>query len=294
MTQGLLQTILGGAGTGAIYALTGMSFALVFGKLKICSYLQGDLAILAAYAAFWTFTLLGLDPFIALAALVPVFFLIGFLVQKIFMRPFMAMEVWQGRYQAQVMVTWGIGIIIMALEFIFFSGTYRIMGVSYRNSVIPLGGLKIPVVHLLAVTALIVIFAGLRLLMKKTSLGVSLRACADDRNTAMLTGVNYQRVCSITFGLSAAIAAAAGVFCALSGQISPAQGLALTFKGWVAVIIGGMGSLGGVILAGLLIGLAEALTSFFWIPALKEAVIFALLLVLLIIKPSGLFSKSKA
>ena len=293
MTQGLLQTILGGTGTGAIYALIGMSFALVFGKLKICSYLQGDLAILAAYAAFWLFTLQRLDPLITLVVLMPVFFFIGFFVQKIFMKPFMAMEIWQGRYQAQVMVTWGIGIVIMALEFIFFSGTYRIIGVTYRNSVVALGDIKIPVVHLLAVIVLLIIFVGLSLLLKKTDLGISLRACTDDRNTAMLTGINYQRVCSITFGVSAAIAVIAGVFYALSNQISPAQGLSLTFKGWVAVIIGGMGSLGGVILAGIVIGLVEALTSFFWIPALNEAVIFALLLILLIVKPSGLFGQPR-
>ena len=293
MSQGLVQTILGGAGSGAIYALVGMSFALVFGRLRICSYLHGDLAILAAYGAFWVFTLLGIDPFISLLILLPIFFFIGFFVQKIFMRPFMAMEVWQGRYQAQVMVTWGIGMVIMALEFIFWSGTYRIMSVPYRNSTISIGNLKIPVVHLFAVIALIVIFVGLNLVLKKTNLGISLRACSDDRKTAMLTGINYQKICAVTFGISAAIAVVAGVFYALSHQISPAQGLTLTFKGWVAVIIGGMGSLGGVIIAGLVIGLVEALTSFFWIPALNEAVTFALLLILLIVKPSGLFSKRR-
>jgi branched-chain amino acid transport system permease protein len=290
VSDGLTQTVLGGVGTGAIYALVGLSFALVFGRLKICSYLHGDLAVLAAYFAFWTFSRLGIDPFISLILLIPFFFMIGYVVQKLFMRPFMSMEIWQGRYQAQVMVTWGIGMFLMALEFILWSGTYRIMGVAYRNNVLEIGTFRVPVVHILAVAAVLVIFLLLNLLLKKTSLGIALRACSDDRVTAMLTGINYQSVCALTFGISASIAVIAGVFFALTNQISPALGLTLTFKGWIAVIIGGMGSLGGVIFAGIIIGLVEALTSFLWIPALKEAVLFLLLLTLLIAKPSGLFS----
>ncbi len=293
MSGGFIQTVLGGIGTGSIYALIGMSFALVFGKLRICSYLHGDLAILAAYLVFWAFSLFKIDPFITVIVLVPVFFVLGYLVQKFFMKPFMSMAVWQGRYQAQVMVTWGIGMVLMALEFIFWSGTYRNTGVSYRNSVISFGEVKLLVTHLLAIITLLVIFFGLNLLLRKTNLGISLRACSDDRKTAMLTGINYQRVCALTFGLSAAIAVIAGMFYTLTSSISPAIGIELTFKGWVAVIIGGMGSLGGVILAGILVGLIESLTSYLWIPALNQATVFAFLLILLIFKPSGLFSKSK-
>lgn len=291
MAEGLLQTILGGLGTGSIYSLVGLSFALVFGRLTICSYMHGDLAILAAYGAFWSFSLWNIDPFISLLVLLPLFFGIGYLVQIVFMKPFMAMEVWQGRYQAQVMVTWGIGMCIMALEIILWSATYRTMNVPYRNEVLDLSIVRLPVVHLLSIIAVIVIYIALQLLLKKTSLGISVRACSDDRVSAMLTGINYQKICALTFGISAAIAVIAGMFYALTNQITPAAGLSLTFMGWVAVIIGGMGSLGGAIAAGLLVGIVESLTSYLWTPALKEVVLFIGLLILLVGKPAGLFSR---
>ncbi len=286
---GLIQTIFGGIGVGSIYALLGLAFALVFGRLKICSYMHGDLAILAAYMGFFLFNTLGVDPFLSLIVLLPIFFFLGYYIQTIFMKPFMSMEVWQGRYQAQIMVTWGIGMCIMAAEFMIWSGTYRIISVPYRNTTLAFANITIPIVHILSVASLVVIYTVLNYVLKKTDLGISFRACSVDRVTAMLTGINYQRICAIAFGISSSIAVVAGTFYALTNQITPAIGLELTFKGWVAVIIGGMGSLGGVILAGLLVGLVESLTSYFWIPALKEAVLFVGLLILLITRPGGLF-----
>ena len=108
----------------------------------------------------------------------------------------------------------------------------------------------------------------------------------------MLTGINYHRICSIAFGLSSSLAVIAGTFFALSHQINPSLGLSFTFKGWVAVILGGMGSLGGVIIAGLLLGVIESLTAYLWIPALKEAVLFGVLLLVLVLKPEGILSFS--
>lgn len=288
---GLIQTLLGGIGSGAIYGLMGLSFALIFGKLKICSYMNGDLSILAAYGCFWAFSYFNIDPFITALVICPLFFVAGYFVQAVFMKPFMAMEIWQGRYQSQVMVTWGLGMCIMAVEYMLWSATYRSIGVSYRNSVVRVSGISAPYVDIWSVVAMLVILAAVHLLLKKTTLGISLRACSNDRVSAMLSGINYQRVCAITFGLSGIIAVIAGLFYTLTSQITPSVGMDLTFKGWMAVIIGGMGSLGGSIVAGILMGLVEALTSYFWIPALKEVVLFVGLLILLIVKPSGLFSK---
>ena len=288
---GLLQTLLGGIGSGAIYGLMGLSFALIFGKLKICSYMNGDLSILAAYACFWLFTYFNIDPFITAVVICPLFFVIGYFVQAFFMKKFMAMQIWQGRYQSQVMVTWGLGMCIMAIEYMLWSGTYRTIGVSYRTSVFRISELAIPYIDVFAVIAIVVILVGLNLLLKKTTLGISLRACSNDRTSAMLCGINYQRVCAITFGISAILAVIAGLFFTLTSQVTPSVGMELTFKGWMAVIIGGMGSLGGAVVAGLIMGLVEALTSYFWIPALKEVVLFVGLLILLIFKPGGLFSK---
>lgn len=291
MDLGLIQTIIGGIGTGSTYSLLGLSFVLVFGRLKICSYMHGDLAIFSAYLGYTLFMSLSLDPFLSLIVLIPAFFVVGYGIQMLFMKPFMDMEIWQGRYQAQVMVTWGLAMCVMAVEFMLWTGTYRSLAVPYRNTSLSFGDLRMRLVHLLALLTLLIVYVLINLLLKKTDLGISLRACTDDRTTALLTGINYHRVCAIAFGISSALAVLAGLFYALGNPITPSVGLLLTFKGWVAVIISGMGSLNGVIAAGLVIGLVESLVSYYWIPALREAVLFVGLFILLAIRPAGLFGK---
>ena len=289
--SGLIQSVFGGMGIGAIYSLLGLAFALIFGKLFICSIVHGYLSILAAYVCYWLFTLWGIDPIITAIALIPIFFLIGYLMQSTVLKPFMKLDVWKGRYQGQVMVTQGMGYIIMAIGFILWSGTYRTIATSYRNASLNVGAVKLSVVHIIALIGLGIVVLAIHLILNKTNLGISIRACSDDRTTAMLTGIDYDRTCNITFGISAAIAVIAGMFYAMSFSINPALGMDLTLKGWVAVIIGGMGSIGGVVMAGFLVGLVESLTSYFWIPAYKEVVLFIGLLVLLVVRPEGLVKR---
>ncbi len=290
---GLLQTILGGIGEGSIYALLGLSFVLIFGKLRICSVLHGDLAVLGAYAAYWSFALWEIDPFLSMVYLLPLFFGGGYLIQRFFLKPFMAMETWKGRYQGQIMVTWGIALVIMALEYIFWTGTYRTIATDYRNTAFFIGDISLPYVHLASIAGVFAIYFLITTLLKRTGLGIALRACSDNRTAAMLAGINYHRICALAFGISAAISVVAGIFFALTHQITPSLGLSLTFKGWVAVIMGGMGSLGGVIAAGLLLGVIESLTAYLYIPALKEAALYTALLVFLIARPEGLFKQAK-
>jgi branched-chain amino acid transport system permease protein len=227
----------------------------------------------------------------SLIYLVPAFFMGSYLVQKYLLKPFMAMETWKGRYQGQIMVTWGIGLAILAFEYIFWTGTRRTLAPDYRYFAFSLGEITVTFVQLIAIGSVFGIFFLITYALRRTGLGVSLRACSDNRTGAMIAGINYHRICSFAFGISASISVIAGVIYALIHPISPSVGLNLTFKGWVAVIMGGMGSMGGVIAAGLMLGVLESLTSYFWIPALKDVSLFGAILLLLIVRPEGLFRK---
>jgi len=290
---GLLQSILGGLGTGTVYALLGLSFALIFGRLQICSVLHGDLAGLGAYLAYAAFTFLGLDPFITMIILLPIFYFLGYGVQSVFMKPFMKLDTWKGRYQGQVMVSWGLGMSVMALEYIIFSGTYKTLNVPYRNNVIRLGEITIPILHIVALAITLLLLLGMNILLKKTSLGIEIRACSTDTFTAKLTGINVDKVCAVTFGLSASIAAIAGVIFSLLTQLSPAHGFELTFLGWCAVILGTMGYMEGAVWAGLIMGVIESVTSYVWIPALSTAMIYIVLVLVLVFSPYGLFANKR-
>ncbi|MBP8640900.1 MAG: branched-chain amino acid ABC transporter permease [Oscillospiraceae bacterium] len=291
---GFLQSLVGGIGTGAIYAMLGLSFTLIFGRLNICSVLHGDLVVLSAYICYLLYTYLHIDPFITMLICMPVFFGIGYLVQSVFMNPFMKLPIWKGRYQGQVMVSWGLGMCIMAMEYILFGGQYKTLNVAYRNATIAVGEIRIPVVHLLALGVMLVMVVGLEIILRRTSLGMKIRACSSDRTTAQLTGINFSKVCAVTFGISTVFAAVSGMFFTLTNQLGPAYGFELTFFGWVAVIIGSMGNLKGAIVAGLLMGIIQSLTSYLWIPGLNQAVLYMALLLILVIRPTGLFGQKEA
>lgn len=288
---GIIQTIIGGISTGTIYAMLGLSFTLVFGRLKICSVVHGDIALLGAYISFTLFTQFGMDPFVSLIITIPIFFFMGYAIQDIFLKPFMKLDTWKGRYQGQVMTTWGIGLCIMAIEYFIYSGTYRTLNVSYRNTSVQIGNFYVPVTSIVLLVMTIIIVAGLELFLNKSSLGIQIRACSVDRTSALLCGINFKKVCAVTFGISTSLAAVAGTFYALRNQLGPSEGFNITFLGWVAVVIGGMGSLKGALIAGLLMGVIESLEAYLGVPALEQAILYIVLILFLLFKPNGIFAR---
>lgn len=286
---GFIQSLLGGIGTGTVYALLGLSCSLILGRLQICSVMHGDLALLAGYLCYQAYTVLHISPFITVIVLLPVFFGIGYIVQSVFMKPFMKLETWKGRYQGQVMVSWGLGMSIMALEYIIFSGSYKTLNVPYRNATVHIGSVTIPVVHIISFALAIGLLIVVEAVLKKTSLGIKIRACSDDAVSARLTGIPYDKICAITFGISSALVAVAGLAYTLMSQLNPSEGFDLTFLGWAAVILGTMGNLKGAVTAGILMGIVQALTIYLWIPNLAIAAIYIVLIIILVIKPRGLF-----
>ena len=289
--SGIMQAVAGGLGSGAIYALLGISFTLIFGRLKICSIMHGDMALLGAFIGFACFTHLGIDPILSLVIIIPVFFVIGYLTQNFLLTQFMDLETWKGKYQGQIMVTFGIAMVIMAIEYFIFGGRFKLINVPYRNTTVSIGDVYIPVVTIISVLAAIAIVVILELILHKTSLGIQIRACSVDRTSSLLAGINYKKVCNITFGIATSVAGVAGIFYALRTQFSPAGGLELTFLGWVAVIMGGMGDLKGALIAGLLMGIIEAMTIYLWLPAYAQVMLYLVLLIFLIFRPNGMFQK---
>lgn len=289
--SGIIQTIVGGLGTGTVYALLGISFTLIFGRLKICSVMHGDLAIFAAYIGYFSFSTLGIDPCVSLLVIIPVFFFLGYWIQEVFLAKFMELETWKGKYQGQIMVTFGLAMIIMATEYFLFTGTNKTVSVSYRTATILVGDIYVHVVTIISFLATIALVIFLELLLRKTNLGIQIRACSVDRVSSQLAGVNYSKVCAITFGISAAVSGVAGVFYSLRNPLGPSGGMEITFLGWVAVIIGGMGDLKGALLAGLLMGIVQNLVSYLWLPAYQEGALYLVLLIFLVVRPNGIFQK---
>jgi branched-chain amino acid transport system permease protein len=284
-----LQSVLSGLLVGGVYALIGIGLTIIFGVMRVINFAHGDLLMLGMYASWWIFTRSGLDPYVSLVAVALLLFLWGAILQKVIIN-----RVLNALPQNQILLTIGLGLIMSNAMLLVFTSDYRILTTSYSSSSFDVLGLSIsqPLLYSFLVTA--VITTALFLFLQRTDTGQAIRATAQDREAAQLMGINVQWTSVLAFGIGSALAGTAGALIAPTYYVFPQVGGAFTLKAFVIVVLGGMGSIVGATLGGLIIGVTESLAAIYVASGLKELVVFVLFLALLLFKPSGLLGKSRA
>ena len=283
-----LQSVLSGILVGGVYALIGIGLTIIFGVMRVINFAHGDLLMLGMYATWYVFTKLGWDPYVALVITVPLLFLWGAFLQKVFIN-----RVLDALPQNQILLTIGLGLIMSNSMMLAFTSDYRILTTSYSSSSFDVLGLSVsqPLLYSFLVTAAIT--AALFWFLQRTDTGQAIRATAQDRDAAQLMGINVRWTSVLAFGIGSALAGAAGALIAPTYYIYPQVGSAFTLKAFVIVVLGGMGSIVGATLGGLIIGMTESLAAIYVASGLKELVVYVLFLALLLFKPSGLLGKSR-
>ena len=284
----LIQSILGGVLIGGVYALIGIGLTLIFGVMRVINFAQGDLVMVGMYVTFFLFVLLGLDPFLSVVITMPALFLLGALLQRTLIN-----RVLDALPQNQILLTIGIGLVLSNVAQLAFTSDYRILSTSYSSSSVGLGVIRLstPLIYCFVITAAIT--AVLYWFLVKTDTGHAVRATAQDRDAAQLMGVNVRNMGVLAFGLGSALAGAAGALVAPIYYIYPQVGGAFTLKAFVVVVLGGMGSIVGATLGGVIIGVVESLAAAFFSSGLKELFVYVLFLLVLLVKPAGLLGKSR-
>jgi branched-chain amino acid transport system permease protein len=284
-----LQSVLSGILVGGVYALIGIGLTIIFGVMRVINFAHGDLLMLGMYATWLIFTKTGVDPYVALLATAPLLFLWGAFLQKVFIN-----RVLNALPQNQILLTIGLGLIMSNSMMLIFTSDYRILTTSYSSSSFDVLGLSVsqPLLYSFLITAAIT--AALFWFLSRTDTGQAIRATAQDRDAAQLMGINVRWTSILAFGIGSALSGAAGALIAPTYYIYPQVGSAFTLKAFVIVVLGGMGSIVGATLGGLIIGVTESLAAIYVASGLKELVVFVLFLLLLLFKPSGLLGKSRA
>ena len=284
-----LQSLISGILIGGVYALIGIGLTIIFGVMRVINFAHGDLLMLGMYATFYLFTLGKVDPFLSIVLIMPLLFLFGALMQKVFINRILG-----ALPQNQILLTIGLGLIMSNTVMLAFTSDYKILSTTYSSSSVTVGGISIstPLVISFAITAAIT--AALYWFLLKTDTGQAIRATAQDREAARLMGINVSKMSVIAFGLGAALAGAAGALISPTYYIFPQVGSTFTLKAFVITVLGGMGSIVGATLGGVLIGVAESIGGVYLGSGWKEVVVFVLFLLVLLFKPSGLFGKSNA
>ncbi|MDW8315025.1 MAG: branched-chain amino acid ABC transporter permease, partial [Rhodovarius sp.] len=250
-----VNTILQGVLLGGLYALFAAGLSLIFGVMRLVNVAHGDLIVLAAYLALVVTGTLGLDPLAALAVVVPLMALLGYLLQRLLLNRTLGDDL-----LPPLLVTFGLSVIIQnALLEIFSADSRRLQAGPLEVASLTLpGGLAVGVLPLLQFFLAVLVIAGLQLLFYRTPLGRAFRATSDDPAVARLMGLDNRHVFALAMALSLAVVAVAGVLLAVRSNFDPAIGPARLIFGFEAVIIGGLGSLWGTLVGGVLLGVAQS------------------------------------
>lgn len=275
------QVVISGLLAGSLYAMVALGLGLIFGVMRVLNVAHGPLLMLGAYTTFGLFQWLGLNPYLSLLVSMPALFVVGVVLQRLLVR-----RVVDAPELSSLLLTFGVSIAIVNLAQLGFTSDVR--SVEYLTGSFLLGPFAFSKSRVIACAFALVITGGAFVLLKKTRLGKAIRAVSQSREVAQVCGINVQRIHLITFGAASALAAAGGTLVAVMVAIQPEMGQVYTFKSFLVIVLGGAGNYPGALLGGLLLGLIEQLSSLFITTQVNEAVAYVLLVLVLLLRPTGL------
>jgi branched-chain amino acid transport system permease protein len=285
----IVEAIILGILTGGVYALMASGLTLVFGVMDIINVGQGALVILGAYLSYYLQQQWHIDLFLGLLITMPVMFGLGLLIEFLFIRP-----IKRDRTMLSILVTFGVALIIEGVLNLKFTANSVKLQAWYITGSIQVGNFYLPYIYLFGFLLAVVLLGGLYLLLYRTKFGFSLRASMQNRTAAELIGINVERVSAITFGIGVGLAAAGGMAYGATTPFNANSAYDLISRLLAIIIFGGMGSLSGALVASVGMLVIEDVTAVVWSPVWASTVFFILLVVILLVRPQGLFGKMEA
>jgi len=284
-----LNVAVGGVLTGLVYGLMALGLSVIFGVVRVVNFAHGEMMTFAMYIAITLFAAFHLDPLVMLVPIAMASFALGYLLQAGLINAFI------GRPEhSQFLLLIAVGIIIVNVLLILFGPDAQNVQVTYAFDSYQFGPLIIDATKLYGSLAAIVVAAALLGFFRYTAVGTAIRACADNYTGALVVGLDVKRLYAITFGLGTACVGAAGTILLLLFDVTPTAGPAYTLLAFVIVITGGLGSMPGALIGGVLIGLTEAMAGLLFSPSAKSMFAFAILALVLLFRPQGIMGKRAA
>ena len=280
------QVLINGLLLGAIYASVGVGFSLTWGVLNIINIAHGAMVMLGAYVTFYLFTALGIDPFLTIPVSMVVLFVLGYLLQRFIINRVIPYGVFM-----TLVLTFGLSLFFIDVALIAFSGDYRSVTPGYAGAGMVFAGVVISYQRLAIFVVSLLLVLALHAYLTRSKLGRAIRATALNRASAQLLGVNVTSIYAITFGIGAAMAGAAGSLLSMTITITPFLGNAFIGKAFVVATLGGLGTIQGALVGGLILGLAESFGASLIGPSYQHAIGFGILVLVLILRPEGIMGK---
>ena len=284
----LLQGIVSGLLLGGVYGLVACGLSLIFGVLRIINFAHGAVMMLAMYTTYWLFALRGIDPYLSILITGPLFFLVGMLIQRTVIEP--------NRFAAehnQLLLTLGLALFLENLALVLWQGDFRTVRPTYAGASFMVGEALVEVPRLVACSGAIVMAVALFAFLRTTDVGKAIRAVSEEPEGAMLMGIDTRRIRALAFGIGSACVAVAGALVTPFFYVAPDVGESFNIMAFVVVVLGGMGNFVGALFGGFIVGLAESLGATLLPGSLKQLIVFALFVLVLLLRPAGLFGSGR-
>jgi branched-chain amino acid transport system permease protein len=278
-----LQAIINGILIGGVYSLMAVGLSLIFGVMRVINFAHGDMMVWGMYLSLWLFNTLGVDPYLSVLGTGAMIFLLGAAIQRGLVN-----RILTAPHEMQILLMMGVALVLENLALMTWGPDPRRVNVSYGLTTFWMGPLVVDVPRLVTFALALILALCLYLFLRRTDLGRMIRAASDNQTGALLVGTDIVKVFTLAFGVGAACVGAAGSLMTPLLPFTPSSGLLFTVTSFNIVIIGGMGSLLGAFVGGILVGVSESLGAVILAPSLKEIVGFVLLVLILVFRPQGL------
>ena len=282
----IITPLVMGIMLGGLYALIALGLSMVFGVMRLINLAHGDLVVLGSYGGYALMTLLGLDPVVGLLISIPLMFLLGFAIQKYLMGRAFGIS-----SEAPLIIAFGISLVLQNANQILWTPLSRALNTPYSNLSFTIGERQFPLIYLLDFTAGIIVMLALRQFLTRTYLGRAITAASQDKKAAQLMGINTKRVYGYAFAIAMISAAIAGVFLGMTFPFTPTSGVSFLTIAFGTVIIGGLGSMLGTFIGGIILGIVQTLGGYLFGSASQMLIVYVIVLVILAVRPQGLFGR---
>jgi branched-chain amino acid transport system permease protein len=287
MPAAVAQSLIFGILVGALYGLAAVGLSLVFGVTKFLNVAHGELLMFGGYASFWLFTLWGVDPFASIPLSILFLLLIGSLLYKVLFSRMVKLPD-EDKIRNTLLIGFGLGLILQNVALRLWTADDRGITTSYAGEAFTILGVRFPIVRVASLVIAFVFILALQLFLRRTYMGKAIRATVEDWEAATLMGINVHRVYLLSFVMGAALAGAAGTLVAVGYSVDPSMGMHWTLKGLIVMVLGGVGSITGTLVGGLILGFTESATSIFISSNYREVVGLVIFILVLIFRPQGL------
>lgn len=286
-----VQSLINGLNQGAIYALIALGYTMVYGILRMINFAHGDFIMVGAYTLFYTVPLMvnhGMPAWLAVIAAIVVCTVVGILVERIAYKP-----VRKSGSISALITALAMSVFLENLAMVLFGGNPKTVAQIFSLPMVEILGAKVQMKYLLTLGIGLVIMVALTLFVRLTKLGKAMRAVPQDREAATIVGINVDRIITVTFAIGSALAAVAALmYCSTYPRCTTDMGSIMGIKAFIAAVLGGIGIIPGAMLGGLIVGLIEILVKVYLAPGWYEAITYSILIVVLLIKPSGILGKN--